>query len=407
MTTVHILKLNIRIYGSKTYSPQLIVKTLPDKPEIFKPYRLQCNTRGNPLPKLVWSKNTRQFRSSKAYAKNPMNKTQASITLAFDPVHKNPLEHYSKRKNSTCDFLDRCYDRGQCIILEKKLQCLCEKNFFGDRCEHSYDEMVKKHSNELLLFKSRFITSVMLGIVLVLLMTLGLISWLLSRAGKRHFKSQKTVSDIETVKDKKKDEDVVKNVNHIVEPPSSALLKNSTSIDNKLTANIQPKTIASVLPVPTEPNIVPDRTENKTLKINAFVPNNVKSVLPSSSQKPVLLNKSYFTDTSTNDEEDGDDFNDYDPDAILKRARTFSSQKETPIDEYEERFSFKMNNSEIHGLSNDIVLAEDYHYCLDDNGLIKPLESSSSRRMMIQPPPTRFTKYVSSRFVLPTPVNRN
>ena len=40
----------------ETYSPQVIVKTRVDRPIPSNDYALQCNTRGNPLPRLLWSK---------------------------------------------------------------------------------------------------------------------------------------------------------------------------------------------------------------------------------------------------------------------------------------------------------------------------------------------------------------
>ena len=39
-----------------TYSPQVIIKTQNDKPIVSNEYALQCNARGNPLPRLSWSK---------------------------------------------------------------------------------------------------------------------------------------------------------------------------------------------------------------------------------------------------------------------------------------------------------------------------------------------------------------
>ena len=40
----------------ETYSPQVIIKSRIDKPVLFNDYSLQCNARGNPLPRLLWSK---------------------------------------------------------------------------------------------------------------------------------------------------------------------------------------------------------------------------------------------------------------------------------------------------------------------------------------------------------------
>jgi hypothetical protein len=54
----------LKIYPTlflETYSPQLIVKTRINKPFISHDYSLQCNARGNPLPRLLWSKNNQMF----------------------------------------------------------------------------------------------------------------------------------------------------------------------------------------------------------------------------------------------------------------------------------------------------------------------------------------------------------
>ena len=40
------------------YSPQVLIKTRLDRAILSKDYSLQCNSRGNPLPQLLWSKKT-------------------------------------------------------------------------------------------------------------------------------------------------------------------------------------------------------------------------------------------------------------------------------------------------------------------------------------------------------------
>jgi hypothetical protein len=42
----------------ETYSPQVLIKTRIDNAIVSKDYSLQCNSRGNPLPRLLWSKKT-------------------------------------------------------------------------------------------------------------------------------------------------------------------------------------------------------------------------------------------------------------------------------------------------------------------------------------------------------------
>ncbi|CAF1336322.1 unnamed protein product [Rotaria sordida] len=45
------------VINYETYAPQVIIKTQIDKPILLNDYSLQCNVRGNPLPRLLWSKN--------------------------------------------------------------------------------------------------------------------------------------------------------------------------------------------------------------------------------------------------------------------------------------------------------------------------------------------------------------
>jgi hypothetical protein len=62
--SVHFLSRLIRysinaLFVLDIYSPQVIIKTRMDKPILSNSYSLQCNARGNPLPRLNWSKNNR------------------------------------------------------------------------------------------------------------------------------------------------------------------------------------------------------------------------------------------------------------------------------------------------------------------------------------------------------------
>lgn len=44
------------LFFSETYPPKVLIKTRIDKAILSKNYFLQCNSRGNPLPRLFWSK---------------------------------------------------------------------------------------------------------------------------------------------------------------------------------------------------------------------------------------------------------------------------------------------------------------------------------------------------------------
>jgi hypothetical protein len=109
--------------------------------------------------------------------------------------------------------------------------------------------------------------------------------------------------------------------------------------------------------------------------------------------------------TATDDDDDGDGFN-----SFLRQYQTLPPVPTTIDEEYEDRFSLRMNKSEELGLgclanginNNDLILSHGYAtYYQPDNqtGLIKPLHIRTDA-------PTRYTKYVSScsKFVLPRPV---
>lgn len=55
----------------ETYPPQVLIKARPDRALISKEYSLQCNSRGNPLPRLFWSK---QIDSNRTFEYFPASK---------------------------------------------------------------------------------------------------------------------------------------------------------------------------------------------------------------------------------------------------------------------------------------------------------------------------------------------
>ncbi|CAF4446563.1 unnamed protein product, partial [Adineta steineri] len=123
-------------------------------------------------------------------------------------------------------------------------------------------------------------------------------------------------------------------------------------------------------------------------------------------QRP-FIQKTVTRESSTGTEDDDEDnLTNY-----LRHYQTLPPVPTTIDEEYEERFSFKMNKSEELGLgslmngTNDInnrVIAQGHvELYQPDNqtGLIKPLNIGKDQ-------PQRYTKYVSSysKFVLPRPV---
>ena len=118
------------------------------------------------------------------------------------------------------------------------------------------------------------------------------------------------------------------------------------------------------------------------------------------------IQRTFTRESSTATEDD-------DEDGLNSFLRNYQTLPPVPTkidEEYEDRFSLKMNKSEEHGLgcltngshSNDLILSHGYaDFYQPDNqtGLIKPLNIRKD-------PPQRYTKYVSSysKFVLPRPV---
>lgn len=64
-----IWELSIWIYFPflETYSPQVLIKVRLDNAVISKDYSLQCNSRGNPLPRLLWSKRSSEDNQTLRY----------------------------------------------------------------------------------------------------------------------------------------------------------------------------------------------------------------------------------------------------------------------------------------------------------------------------------------------------
>jgi hypothetical protein len=60
----------------ETYSPQVIIKTRIDRPILSNDYSLQCNARGNPLPRLLWTKNNQ---TTEYYPSDEQCKTSCRI----------------------------------------------------------------------------------------------------------------------------------------------------------------------------------------------------------------------------------------------------------------------------------------------------------------------------------------
>lgn len=233
----------------------------------------------------------------------------------------------------------------------------------------------------MLLYRSRLLAGFILFFVGFLLLVIALISWYLARNNRQQRAKLKqklllkpsaekplisSKTEVKTVTEKK---DIIPSSTSIEEPP--------------------PK------PPLTAIHISPLQVLEKK-----------------SSQNPVVrqtnLAKSITRESSTATEDDDDD-----GEGLNSFLRQHPSLPPVPTridEEYEERFSYKMNKSEELGLGylsnglnhNEIVLSQtyaDFNPPDRETGLIKPLNIRNDR-------PQRYTKYVSSysKFVLPRPV---
>ncbi|CAF4015717.1 unnamed protein product [Rotaria sordida] len=204
------------VINYETYAPQVIIKTQIDKPILLNDYSLQCNVRGNPLPRLLWSKNNQTleyyptakqckipcriysiqneyesflyFRTLSmddsgiymCHAENAINYTMTSVYIDVDQVNIINQSNI----NLTCAILKYCHHRGQCISIDNQWKCLCDNQYMGDECEINYDDIIKKQNNEILLFKSRLLTGSILILISFILILITIISYFHARNKK-------------------------------------------------------------------------------------------------------------------------------------------------------------------------------------------------------------------------------
>ncbi|CAF4736185.1 unnamed protein product [Rotaria sp. Silwood1] len=409
------------VLNYETYPPKVLIKTRLDKAILSKDYFLQCNSRGNPLPRLLWSKKndkndtleyyplSKQCKTSCriysiqhkyqsilyfrplilddigiyiCHAENPMNRTTTSVYLNIDDDH-----HYQSNINLTCSSLKYCHDRGQCIIINNQIKCVCDNRYFGEQCETSYDDIIKKQDSAILLFQSRFLAGCILFSIGFVLLLIAIISWFLARNNRQQ--QQKLRKKLLAKKSTEKP---------LIIPPKetnpsteiNGTIPSSTPIEqiNKLPSRTPPpqaSTHISRLPI----------LEKKPL-IRPFIrqPN-----------MPTALTRESSIATDDDDDDDGDGIN-----SFLRHYQTLPPVPTKIDEEYEERFSLKMNKSEELGLgyltngtnNNEHIFSHsyvDYYQPNNQTGLIKPLNIRKDQ-------PQRYTKYVSSysKFVLPRPV---
>ncbi len=237
--------------------------------------------------------------------------------------------------------------------------------------------MVKKQQDAaILLFKSRFLAGCILTLAGFLLVFIGLLSWFLARNNRKQQNRLKAKLPVKPSVEKP-----------LISPVKEVI---SSSTETKDTIPSSPP-IKHMIKSPSLP---------ATVRIS-HSPMIEKKPLPSRAIPRTITRES----STATDEDEDDGVN-----SFLRHHQTLPPVPTKIDEEYEERFSFKMNKSEELGLgclanginTNDRITSHGYADCYQtDNqtGLIKPLSIQ-------QDPPQRYTKYVSSysKFVLPRPV---
>lgn len=308
----------------------------------------------------------------------------------------------------------------------------CDKEYFGDQCQTSYDEIVKKQDSDsklrrlfsfllllffvhfnldaILLFKSRFLAGFILVLVGVLLIFLALLSWYLARNNQQKSRkaqeipssssppsplTTKPIKSAEKTLIEKKDPTTLKTTsNGRILTPSSSLppVETRTAVQSEpLAFSLSQESTGTV------------EVEPPVMRVT-YSPLIEKRVLPSP-PPPVSTSRRVFTRESSTATDDDDES------TITNYMRHYPSLPpvNSHIDEeYEEQFSLQMNQSEELGLgylANGYLQLTDtptdlYQVDEQNPNLIKPLNLRS------EPPLPRYTKYVSSysKFVLPRPV---
>lgn len=247
------------------------------------------------------------------------------------------------------------------------------------------------------MFKSRFLAACILVFVAFLLILIALLSWFLARNSRQQRKKFRAKSALKPALEKP----LISPVKEIIsgtEPqptipssPIQQIIQSSSSI----AAAAPPPPIPTPAPAPPSPPVAVHITHSPML---------AKKPIPVPPGIPRTITRESSTVTEDDEEEDG---------SIHSFLRHYPVLPPVPTridEEYEERFSLKMNKSEELGLgslangihNHDLSNSHSYvdFYPADHRtGLIKPLNLPEDR-------PQRFTKYVSSysKFVLPRPV---
>jgi uncharacterized membrane protein len=243
----------------------------------------------------------------------------------------------------------------------------------------------------ILLFKSRFLASCILVFVGFLLILIALISWFLAKNNRQQREKLKAklpektsvekplISPIKEITSPTKTKDII---------PSSPPIKQT----NKPSSPPPPPP-----PPPPLPPAIVHISHSPMLEKKPSTPPGIR--------RPNIKRTITRESSTATDDDDDDGINSY-----LRHHQTLPPVPTKIDEEYEERFSLKMNKSEELGLgcltngsnNNDLILSHgyaDFYQPDSQTGLIKPLNIRHD-------PPQRYKKYVSSysKFVLPRPL---
>lgn len=236
----------------------------------------------------------------------------------------------------------------------------------------------------IFLFKSRFLAGLILVVIGVSLILIALLSWFLARNNKQQQQKLKKALPPEKIS---------------VEKPLISTIKET----------IPPKDTNGIIPSPPvieETNKPPlSSTPPPPIAHSSHLPIIEKNPLtPPVIQQQTILQGPVTRESSVATDDDDDGLNSY-----LRQYQTLPPVPTKIDEEYEERFSLRMNTSEELGLGSlsngpniddpEFSHSHAVYYQPDETGLIKPLDIRQNQ-------PERYTKYVSSysKFVLPRPV---
>ncbi|CAF5207255.1 unnamed protein product, partial [Rotaria magnacalcarata] len=222
-----------------------------------------------------------------------------------------------------------CHNQGQCIIFNvNQTKCLCKDPYFGEQCETNYDDIKQKHDAAILLFKSRFLAGCILVSIGFLLVLLVFVSWFLARNNRQQRKKLQKKLLEKTSAEK---------------PLIVPAKENNPSTGNNVTIPSL-TTIEPITKPPTPPPLPPP-----SASVHISPPSILeKNPLIHSSIRPANISTTLTREPSTatdDDDDDGDGLN-----SFLRHYPTLPPVPTTIDEDYEERFSLRMNKSEELGL---------------------------------------------------------